>query len=128
MNSFEDREIIRVALEKEDIEARTLWKPMHLQPIFKKYPSYINGVSDNLFKKGLCLPSGSNLNDEDRSDRVIADKWDTAYTLHIGQINKKELQRLETNVPLQESGRNSANQLVLSRANKSVRLFNKVVE
>ncbi len=68
------------------------------------------------------------LNDKERSDRVIADKWDTAYTLHIGKINKKELQRLKVNVPLQESGRNSPNELILSRANKSVRLFEKVVE
>ena len=68
------------------------------------------------------------LSDEDRSDRVIADKWDTAYTLHIGKINKKDLERLEKNVPLQESGRNSPNELILSRANKSVRLFEKVVE
>ena len=62
------------------------------------------------------------------SDRVIADKWDTAYTLHIGKINQKDLDRLKKNVPLQESGRNSPNELVLSRANKSVRLFKRVVE
>ena len=68
------------------------------------------------------------LNDEDRSDRVIADKWDTAYTLHIGKISDKDLDRLNKNVPLQESGRNSPKELVLSRANKSVRLFKKVVE
>ncbi len=68
------------------------------------------------------------LNDQERSDRVIADKWDTAYTLHIGKINEKDLQRLKENVPLQESGRNSPNELTLSRANKSVRLFKKVVE
>ena len=68
------------------------------------------------------------LKDEDRSDRVIADKWDTAYTLHIGKINEKDLDRLKKNVPLQESGRNSPNELVLSRANKSVRLFKRVVE
>ena len=67
------------------------------------------------------------LDDKDRSDRVIADKWDTAYTLHLGKINNKELKRLETNVPLQESGRNSPNEIILSRANKSVRLFRKVV-
>ena len=67
------------------------------------------------------------LNDKERSDRVIADKWDTAYTLHIGKIKKEDLQRLETNVPLQESGRNSPNELILSRANKSVRLFDYVV-
>ena len=68
------------------------------------------------------------LNDEERSDRVIADKWDTAYTLHIGKISKKNLNRLKENVPLQELGRNSPNEIILSRANKSVRLFKKVVE
>tara|TARA_Y100000590_G_scaffold344168_1_gene393504 strand:- start:4582 stop:6255 length:1674 start_codon:yes stop_codon:yes gene_type:complete len=67
------------------------------------------------------------LDSKERSDRVIADKWDTAYTLHIGKITKKNLERLKKNVPLQEAGRGSANELVLSRANKSVRLFNKVV-
>ena len=65
------------------------------------------------------------LNDQERSDRVIADKWDTAYTLHIGKINEKDLQRLKENVPLQESGRNPPNELILSRANKSLRLFDK---
>ncbi len=68
------------------------------------------------------------LNDDERSDRVIADKWDTAYTLHIGKINNNILKRLKENVPLQESGRNSPNELILSRANKSVRLFKKVVK
>ena len=68
------------------------------------------------------------LNNELRSDRVIAEKWDTSYVLHIGRLNKKELQRLEKNIPLQEAGRNSPKELVLSRANKSVRLFKKVVE
>jgi dTDP-4-amino-4,6-dideoxygalactose transaminase len=63
--SFKQREIIRLALEKENIEARPLWKPMHQQPIFKKYTSYVNGVSDDLFERGLCLPSGSNLTKED---------------------------------------------------------------
>lgn len=58
--SFEKREEIRMALQEQNIESRPLWKPMHLQPIFQKYPRYINGVSENLFKKGLCLPSGSN--------------------------------------------------------------------
>lgn len=62
--SFEIREKIRLSLEQENIEARPLWKPMHQQPIFEKYPSYINGVSDDLFERGLCLPSGSNLTEE----------------------------------------------------------------
>tara|TARA_B100000579_G_C22811258_1_gene845349 strand:- start:315 stop:1898 length:1584 start_codon:yes stop_codon:yes gene_type:complete len=67
------------------------------------------------------------LDDKDRSDRVIASKWDTAYTLHKGRLNEKELERLKINIPLQELGRNSPNELVLSRANKSVRLFKYVV-
>ncbi|MDP3313050.1 aminotransferase class I/II-fold pyridoxal phosphate-dependent enzyme [Lutibacter sp.] len=63
--SFEVREKIRLALEVENIESRPLWKPMHQQPVFKRYPAYINGVSDNLFERGLCLPSGSNLMNKD---------------------------------------------------------------
>lgn len=59
------REGLRLALEKENIEARPLWKPMHLQPIFEKCEVYSNGVSEQLFEKGLCLPSGSNLTIEE---------------------------------------------------------------
>ncbi len=68
------------------------------------------------------------LADQDRSDRVIAEKWDTAYTLHIGKVSNQDLNRLKLNIPLQESGRNSPNELILSRANKSVRLFKKIAE
>ena len=68
------------------------------------------------------------LSDEDRTDRVIAEKWDTAYTLHIGKVNEAELKRLKKNIPLQEAGRNSPKELVLSRGNKSVRLFKKITE
>jgi dTDP-4-amino-4,6-dideoxygalactose transaminase len=64
------REKIRVTLEEENIESRPLWKPMHLQPVFKSCPVYVNGVSESLFNKGLCLPSGSNLSEVDQS-RVI---------------------------------------------------------
>ncbi|WP_124980817.1 DegT/DnrJ/EryC1/StrS family aminotransferase [Nonlabens xiamenensis] len=60
------REDLRVALEKDNIESRPLWKPMHLQPLYKDYPYYGHGVCDSLFDKGLCLPSGSNLTDTDR--------------------------------------------------------------
>ena len=63
--SEEIREGIRLSLEKENIETRPLWKPMHQQPVFKDYPHYLNGVSDELFEKGLCLPSGSNLTDDE---------------------------------------------------------------
>jgi dTDP-4-amino-4,6-dideoxygalactose transaminase len=59
-------ETLRLALEAENIESRPLWKPMHLQPIFEKYPYYGKKVSEELFENGLCLPSGSNLTDEDR--------------------------------------------------------------
>ncbi|WP_461587173.1 DegT/DnrJ/EryC1/StrS family aminotransferase [Winogradskyella sp.] len=59
------REDVRLTLEKENIESRPLWKPMHLQPVFADFPSYVNGVSKGLFDKGLCLPSGSNLSKTD---------------------------------------------------------------
>lgn len=64
---------IRMALEKENIESRPLWKPMHLQPIFSKYPFYSTGISEELFEKGLCLPSGSNMTDKDmqRIERTL---------------------------------------------------------
>jgi dTDP-4-amino-4,6-dideoxygalactose transaminase len=55
------REDIRIALEKENIECRPLWKPMHLQPVFANAPFYGDGTSEKLFEDGLCLPSGSNL-------------------------------------------------------------------
>ena len=51
-------EALRIALDKAGIEARPLWKPMHKQPVYKNAPAYVNGVSEELFKKGLCLPSG----------------------------------------------------------------------
>src|SRR6218665_51035 len=54
-------EDLRLALEKENIECRPLWKPMHLQPVFENYPYYGNKVSQHLFENGLCLPSGSTL-------------------------------------------------------------------
>jgi len=68
--SYETREKLRLALAKENIESRPLWKPMHLQPVFKEAPAYTTGVSDNLFEKGLCLPSGSNLTEADK-ERVV---------------------------------------------------------
>ncbi len=60
------RHEIQDALEKENIESRPLWKPMHLQPVFTKYPSFLNGLSENLFDSGLCLPSGTALSHEQR--------------------------------------------------------------
>ena len=64
------REDIRNAFATDNIDARPLWKPMHLQPVFKDCPYYGTGISEKLFEQGLCLPSGSNLDDEDRS-RVL---------------------------------------------------------
>jgi dTDP-4-amino-4,6-dideoxygalactose transaminase len=60
-NSVINREDIRLSLLKENIESRPLWKPMHLQPIFKKYQAYVTGIGEDLFNRGLCLPSGSNM-------------------------------------------------------------------
>ncbi|WP_299523345.1 DegT/DnrJ/EryC1/StrS aminotransferase family protein [Winogradskyella sp.] len=71
LDSLETREGLRLALEKENIESRPLWKPMHLQPVFEKAPSYTNGVAEDLFDRGLCLPSGSNLSNNEL-DRVIS--------------------------------------------------------
>jgi dTDP-4-amino-4,6-dideoxygalactose transaminase len=58
-------ERVRLALEKENIECRPLWKPMHLQPVFQKCPAFTNGVSEELFSRGICLPSGTNLSEDD---------------------------------------------------------------
>ena len=65
LNNGLTREVIRLSLEEENIESRPLWKPMHQQPVFASSKSYLNGVSDKLFENGLCLPSGSNLTDEE---------------------------------------------------------------
>ncbi|UFH35758.1 DegT/DnrJ/EryC1/StrS family aminotransferase [Flavobacterium acetivorans] len=61
-----DREALRLAFEAANIESRPLWKPMHLQPVFENYPYYGANVAERLFENGLCLPSGSNLTDEER--------------------------------------------------------------
>ena len=60
-----DKEKLRLHLEKDNIESRPLWKPMHLQPIFKSCKSYVNGVSEDLFSRGICLPSGVGMTEED---------------------------------------------------------------
>lgn len=65
---------IREALEKENIETRPLWKPMHMQPVFEEYPYFGERVAEELFNKGLCLPSGSNLTQEDLNRVVEAIK------------------------------------------------------
>jgi dTDP-4-amino-4,6-dideoxygalactose transaminase len=65
------REDVRLALEKDNIESRPLWKPMHLQPVFEGCAYYGNDLSDKLFENGLCLPSGSNLVNTDM-ERIFA--------------------------------------------------------
>ena len=66
-----DREAVRLALEGEDIEARPAWKPMHMQPVFSGCRTHGGGVSEALFRDGLCLPSGSSLGGDEQS-RVIS--------------------------------------------------------
>lgn len=61
-----NREDLRKAFDAENIESRPLWKPMHLQPVFADCPTYLNGVSEELFNNGLCLPSGSNLSTQEK--------------------------------------------------------------
>ncbi len=74
----------------------------------------------------ICF--ANKLNEDERSDRVIATKWDAAFTLHDGVPSKKDIERLRNEVPKQEIGRMSFKELTLSRANKSVRIFNHVIE
>ena len=90
----------------------------------------------NKLGKGYCVISVKNkkdvfsliifsnlIKDEERSDRVIAEKWDFTFSLFTGIPNEKELKHLKKNVPLQENGNHLKKQLTLSRANKSTRLF-----
>ena len=90
------------------------------------------GVAVYSFKKKgrvyslVCF--ANKINDDDRSDRVIATKWDAAFTLYDGVPDIKDIERLKNEVPKQEVGRLSYKELTLSRANKSVRIFNHVVE
>ena len=69
-NSIIDREKLRLNLHNDNIESRPLWKPMHLQPVFQDCKSYVNGVSEDLFNRGLCLPSGTSMTNEDMK-RVV---------------------------------------------------------
>lgn len=62
---YNNVEGMRMALDAAGIESRPLWKPMHLQPVYKNTPAYVNGVSESLFKQGLCLPSGPCVTDEE---------------------------------------------------------------
>ncbi|OOB81759.1 pyridoxal phosphate-dependent aminotransferase [Flavobacterium columnare] len=72
LESYEQREALRLAFEKANIETRPLWKPMHLQPIFKSYPYYGARISEDLFERGLCLPSGSNLTESEK-ERILSE-------------------------------------------------------
>ena len=74
----------------------------------------------------ICF--ANKISDQERSDRVIATKWDAAFTLFDGVPTKQDIERLKQNVPKQEVGRMSFKELTLSRANKSVRIFDYVVE
>tara|TARA_B100001057_G_scaffold63107_1_gene56599 strand:- start:1379 stop:3034 length:1656 start_codon:yes stop_codon:yes gene_type:complete len=74
----------------------------------------------------ICF--ANKINDEERSDRVIATKWDAAFTLYDGIPSKNDIERLKNEVPKQEVGRLSYKELTLSRANKSMRVFNHVVD
>jgi dTDP-4-amino-4,6-dideoxygalactose transaminase len=67
-----DREMVRLALEAENIESRPVWKPMHLQPVFAKYEAVGGSVAADLFEKGLCLPSGTQLTEDDLARIVKA--------------------------------------------------------
>lgn len=71
-------EHIRLALDKENIESRPLWKPMHLQPVFEKYPYYGTSIAENLFENGLCLPSGSNTTVEEK--RTIKEVFEVLFS------------------------------------------------
>ena len=64
------REDLRLYFESVNVESRPLWKPMHLQPVFEDCPAYVNGTSEHLFDIGLCLPSSSNITDDERQ-RVV---------------------------------------------------------
>jgi dTDP-4-amino-4,6-dideoxygalactose transaminase len=74
-----NREGLRLALEADNIEARPLWKPMHLQAVFANCPAYVDGTSEFLFENGLCMPSDSNMTEEDkeRISKVVLDYFNS---------------------------------------------------
>lgn len=86
------REDLRLTFEDENIETRPLWKPMHLQPVFSECESYTNGISERLFEIGLCLPSGTNMSEDDKHRivdiirqklNVKPVKWENEYIKDI---------------------------------------------
>ena len=80
------REDVRLVLERENIESRPLWKPLHLQPVFEQFPYYGESVAESLFEQGLCLPSGSNLSDQE-FERVLE-------VLQHALVRSERLQRI----------------------------------
>jgi len=81
------RDDIQLALEYEDIESCPLWKPLHLQPVFRGFPYYGSHLSEKLFSKGLCLPSGSNLTDDDK--RRVVSVFERKYEEGKKETSKK---------------------------------------
>ena len=82
-----DRETLRKAFESMNIECRPLWKPMHLQPVFKQYPYCGDGLSEHLFDTGLCLPSGTNMSDKDfkRIFKVLDQVFEASSTIRVSR-------------------------------------------
>ena len=116
------RTLIRNLSRKAAIINRTLWE-MDTEGFGRAVYSVTIG------KEIYSLVAFSNkLDPSNRTDRVIAEAWDSSYVLYDGVPDKKEIDRLEKQVPLQEAGRYTSKDLILSRANKSVRLFSHVVE
>ena len=79
-----DREAVRLALERENIEARPVWKPMHLQPLYAGCERFGGSVAEDLFERGLCLPSGSALTESDLQ-RVVGVIGEVHHTSRRGE-------------------------------------------
>ncbi|NUQ61537.1 MAG: DegT/DnrJ/EryC1/StrS family aminotransferase [Pirellulales bacterium] len=89
------REDVRLALESENIESRPLWKPMHLQPVYAQSPLHGGAVAEQLFRDGLCLPSGSSLSGHDRK-RVAA----AVLAVHQARWGSRPSRKLEVSEDL----------------------------
>ena len=116
------RTLIRFLAEQEAEINRSIWEIDEDGFGRAVYSVYLGGYSYSLVAFSTMLAS------EGRTDRVIAEAWDTSYVLYDGIPNKAELERLQINTPKQEAGRFMASDLILSRANKSVRIFDHVVD
>lgn len=84
-NKGVNREKLRLAFEAENIESRPVWKPMHMQPVFEGCPYFGDGTSEELFELGLCLPSGSNLTEDD-FDRIF-EVLSEVFSVHINYLD-----------------------------------------